>query len=112
MEELEKVIYEKIREKSDGKNSEWKAGKKALSYFDLGDNGNSDFAGFKAGLDKFGCVFRENELHALFDKHSVDGRLNYEYFVKEIMDIDVSGLSSKTNLLTSKMGTNHFTVKN
>ena len=65
------------------------------TYFDLGDRSDTDFSGFKAGLDKFGCVYKENELRVLFDKHSVDGRLNYEYFVKHIMDIDISGFCSK-----------------
>jgi len=37
--ELELILYEKIREKSNGKTNEWKAAKKALSYFDLNDNG-------------------------------------------------------------------------
>jgi hypothetical protein len=51
-------VYEKIREKSDGTCSEWKAGKKALSYFDLGDNRHVNFEQFKRGLDKFGCNFK------------------------------------------------------
>lgn len=33
------ILYEKIREKSNGKTNEWKAAKKALSYFDLNDKG-------------------------------------------------------------------------
>jgi hypothetical protein len=36
-------LYEKIRLKSDGKTNEWKTGKKALSYFDLGDSKSADF---------------------------------------------------------------------
>ena len=75
--EVEKTIYEKIREKSNGKSGEWKAGLKAISYFDLSDSHFCDFNGFKQGLDKFGCVFSENELRALFDKYSADGQLNY-----------------------------------
>jgi hypothetical protein len=44
--------------KSDGKTNEWKTGKKALSYFDLGDTRYANFESFKRGLDKFGCNFK------------------------------------------------------
>lgn len=54
------ILYEKIREKSDGKTNEWKAGKKALAYFDLNDNGRVEKEEFVKGLDKFGCVFKQN----------------------------------------------------
>ena len=37
--EMELIVYEKIREKSNGKTNEWKTAKKALAYFDLNDNG-------------------------------------------------------------------------
>ena len=63
-------MYEKIREKSDGKTNEWKAAKKALFYFDLEDRKSCHFAQFKQGLDKFGCNFKEHELRALFLKYS------------------------------------------
>lgn len=56
--------------KSDGKTNEWKTGKKALSYFDLGDNKLVEYPEFKRGLDKFGCNFQEYEMKALFDKYS------------------------------------------
>jgi hypothetical protein len=36
-------VFEKIREKSNGKNNEWKTAKKALAYFDLNDNGCVEF---------------------------------------------------------------------
>lgn len=104
------TLYEKIRLKSDGKTNEWKTGKKALSYFDLGDTRYADFAAFKKGLDKFGCNFKENEMRVLFDKYAANGTLDYEQFVKEIMEIDINGMISKPNLLQTKMGTNHFTV--
>lgn len=108
--EIELTLYEKIRLKSDGKTNEWKTGKKALSYFDLGDTRYADFAAFKKGLDKFGCNFKENEMRVLFDKYAANGTLDYEQFVKETMEIDINGMISKPNLLQTKMGTNHFTV--
>ncbi len=106
-------MYEKIREKSNGKTNEWKAAKKAMSYFDLNDNGKVEMNEFKLGLDKFGCVFKDNEILALFQKYDADnsGCLDYEEFSKGIMNIDINGLSSKTNLFYETMGKNHFTTK-
>lgn len=49
-------------------------------------------------------------MKALFDKYSEEGRLDYEAFSKGIMDLDINGMVSQTNLLQTKMGTNHFTV--
>ena len=105
-------MYENIREKSDGKTNEWKTAKKALAYFDLNDNGKVEFNEFKKGLDKFGCVFKDNEILALFNRYDTNGSgtLEYEEFSKSIMNIDISGLSSKTNLFTETMGKNHFTI--
>lgn len=53
-------MYEKVREKSDGRTSEWKCAKKTMSYFDLGDVGACDFGSFVRALDKFGCNFKRN----------------------------------------------------
>jgi hypothetical protein len=47
----------------------------------------------------------------LFNKYAEGGSLDYESFVKEIMEIDINGMISKPNLFQTKMGTNHFTVK-
>jgi hypothetical protein len=46
----------------------------------------------------------------LFNKYADSGSLDYEQFVKEIMEQDINGMISKPNLLQTKMGTNHFTV--
>jgi Ca2+-binding EF-hand superfamily protein len=74
------ILYEKIREKSNGKTNEWKAAKKALSYFDLNDNGKVEIDELKKGLDKFGCVFKDKEINALFQKYDTNntGCLDYE----------------------------------
>lgn len=76
----------------------------------MNDTRYADYATFKRGLDKFGCVFKEHELQALFDKYASEGTLDYESFVKEIMDLDINGMISQPNLLQTKMGTNHFKV--
>lgn len=70
MTEMEHILYEKIRLKSDGKTNEWKTAKKALSYFDLGDEKKCCFKQFKCGMDKFGCNFKEHEMDALFNKYA------------------------------------------
>ena len=104
------TLYEKIRLKSDGKTNEWKTGKKAMSYFDLGDEKKCCYEGFKKGLDKFGCNFKECEMKALFCKYSEGDYLDYECFTKGIMDIDINGMIKQNNLLLSDMGTRHFKV--
>ena len=110
LKEIEHTLFEKIRLKSDGKTNEWKTAKKALSYFDLGDQKKCDYQQFKGGLDKFGCNFKEHEMCALFDKYSECGCLDYEAFSKGIMDLDINGMVSQPNLLQTKMGSNHFKV--
>lgn len=49
-------------------------------------------------------------MKALFEKYAQEGRIDYQSFVKEIMDLDINGMISKPNLLQTKMGTNHFKV--
>ena len=50
-------------------------------------------------------------MKAIYDKYSSNGALDYEEFVKQIMDIDINGMIKQTNLFQTKMGTNHFSVK-
>lgn len=78
--EIELILFEKVREKSDGKTNEWKCSKKALSYFDLGDQKSCDITAFTKALEKFGCTFKANEIKALFTKYDTDnsGKLDYE----------------------------------
>lgn len=46
----------------------------------MNDNGKVEKNEFIKGLDKFGCVFKDNEINALFEKYDSDnsGCLNYE----------------------------------
>lgn len=69
---MQLIIFEKIREKSDGKTNEWKAGKKAFHYFDLADKNCCDLESFKNGLNKFGCIFKDHEIRALFHKYDAN----------------------------------------
>lgn len=55
--QLEDILFEKIRQKTDTKDSEGKAAKTAFKYFDLEDSGHCNLENFTRALDKFGCKF-------------------------------------------------------
>jgi Ca2+-binding EF-hand superfamily protein len=82
-----------------------------MSYFDLGDNKSCDLKTFARALDKFGCNFKDHEIKALFNKYDVNksGDLDYEEFSKLLMEIDISNLSTKPNMLKT-LGTNYFKI--
>lgn len=50
-------------------------------------------------------------MKALFNAFDVNknGKLEYEEFAKQIMDLDINGMISKPNLLTT-LGTNYFKI--
>lgn len=54
------ILNEKIREKSDGKDYQWRTAKKGFGYFDLDDKGMCGYKQFKNGLQMFGCFNNEN----------------------------------------------------
>ena len=80
--ELETIIYEKIRQKTFTKEDEGKTVKKAFQYFDLEGKGVVDIKQFSSALRKFGCVFSEVEIFALFTKYDTDqsSKLAYDEF--------------------------------
>lgn len=80
--DLEIILYEKIRQKTFTKEDEAKTAKKSFKYFDLLDKGVIDLNQFKAGLDKFGCVFSEKEILSLFNKYDKDksGKICFDEF--------------------------------
>lgn len=51
-------------------------------------------------------------MRAMFEKYDFDhsGYLDYEEFAKMIMNMDISGMSSKINIFAETMGKNHFTI--
>lgn len=73
------ILYEKIRQKTNTKEDEGKAAKRAFKYFDVEDKGVINLQQFANALDKFGCVFTKNEVHALFKKFDVQGNGNIAY---------------------------------
>jgi len=66
--DLEVILYEKIRQKTFTKEDEGKTAYKAFKYFDLVEKGVVAIQQFKQTLDKFGCVFTDKEIQALFNK--------------------------------------------
>ncbi|CAD8165837.1 unnamed protein product [Paramecium octaurelia] len=78
--QLEIILFEKIRQKTVTKDDEGKTAKKAFMYFDLENKGTIDIYQFAQALQKFGCVFSEKEIQALFNKYDADksGRLCYD----------------------------------
>lgn len=82
MQELEITLYEKIRQKTPTKLDEGQTIKKAFKHFDAFDKGVIDIQQFAAALDKFGCVFTQKEINALFNKYDKDrsGKICYDEF--------------------------------
>lgn len=66
--DLEVILYEKIRQKTFTKEDEGKTAYRAFKYFDLAEKGVVGIEQFKQTLDKFGCVFTDKEIQALFNK--------------------------------------------
>lgn len=66
--DLEIILYEKIRQKTFTKEDEGKTVNRAFKYFDVEEKGVIDIRQFRATLDKFGCVFTDKEILALFNK--------------------------------------------
>lgn len=80
--QLEQIVFEKIRQKTLPKDDEGITVKKAFKYFDLTDQGTIDIRQFAQALAKFGCVFSEKEIVALFNKYDQDrtGKLCFDEF--------------------------------
>eukprot|EP01016_Furgasonia_blochmanni_P042888 TRINITY_DN5743_c0_g1_i10.p1 TRINITY_DN5743_c0_g1~~TRINITY_DN5743_c0_g1_i10.p1 ORF type:complete len:561 (+),score=190.53 TRINITY_DN5743_c0_g1_i10:73-1755(+) len=80
--QLEGILYEKVRQKTVGQDDEGKTLKKAFKYFDVADKGVITLEQFTDALKKFGCVFTEYEINALFNKYQTDqsGKLAYDEF--------------------------------
>jgi Ca2+-binding EF-hand superfamily protein len=82
VEELQSIIFEKVRQRTHGADDEGKTVKKLFRHFDLNGNGVISFEEFYQVLDALGCVFKETEIRALFQKYDKDnsGKLDYEEF--------------------------------
>lgn len=72
VQQIEDILYEKIRQKTEEKSSEGKAAKAAFKYFDLADQGECNLENFTRALDKFGCKFSPPEIQTLFSKYDTN----------------------------------------
>jgi Ca2+-binding EF-hand superfamily protein len=81
-EQLEDIIFEKIRQRTHGADDEGKTARKFFKHFDLEGYGTVQFPQFKKALETIGCAFKDFELESLFRKYdkSGDGKLDYEEF--------------------------------
>ena len=80
--DLEVILYEKVRQKTNTSEDEGKTLKKAFKYFDVQERGVIDIKQFAATLAKFGCSFTEKEIQAMFAKYDKEqsGKLRYDEF--------------------------------
>ena len=81
-EQLEDIIFEKIRQRTHGADDEGKTARRYFKHFDLEGYGTIQFDQFKKALETLGCALQEKELESLFRKYdkSGDGKLDYEEF--------------------------------
>jgi len=82
IEQIEEMIYEKIRQRCKGDEDEGRAMLKTFRHFDRDRSGSISLDEFKRCLENWGCVFTEIEIRSLFDKFDADhsGFLDYEEF--------------------------------
>ena len=71
LKQLETILFEKVRQKTFSKQDEGKTLQKALQYVDFEKTGVIDRNKFKLALERFGCVFTDAEINALFQKVSL-----------------------------------------
>ena len=86
IQEIEDIIFEKIRQKTHGADDEGKTVLKIFKHFDLDGYGTIEPEEFKKALEALGCLFKDIELEALFKKYDANsnGKLDYEEFASFI----------------------------
>lgn len=80
--ELEDIIFEKVRQRTHGADDEGKTVRKIFRHFDLDGYGTIEPAEFVKVLETLGCVFKPQEIEAVFNKYDTNGngKLDYEEF--------------------------------
>jgi Ca2+-binding EF-hand superfamily protein len=84
LDELQSVIFEKIRQKTHGSDDEGKTVKKIFRHFDIDGFGTIEFNEFTMALETLGCYFKEAELQGLFKRFDSNGngKIDYEEFAQ------------------------------
>jgi len=82
LEEIQDIIFEKVRQRTHGADDEGKTVRKIFRHWDLDGFGTIEFSEFKKALESMGCALPEFELQALFNKYDANGnsKLDYEEF--------------------------------
>lgn len=82
IQELEDIIFEKVRQRTHGADDEGKTVRKIFRHFDLDGYGTIELQEFKKSLETLGCVFKDYEIEAVFNKYDANGngKLDYEEF--------------------------------
>jgi Ca2+-binding EF-hand superfamily protein len=82
VDEIESIVFEKIRQRTHGSDDEGKTVKKIFKHFDLNGYGTIEPSQFKKALETLGCVFKDIELEHLFRRYDQNGngKLDYEEF--------------------------------
>lgn len=82
LQELEDIIFEKVRQRTHGADDEGKTVRKIFKHFDLDGYGTIEPEEFKKALETLGCVFKDFEMDAIFRKYDANenGKLDYEEF--------------------------------
>jgi Ca2+-binding EF-hand superfamily protein len=80
--DLEEIVFEKVRQRTHGADDEGKTVKKIFKHFDLDGFGTIEMNEFTKSLETLGCVFKSFEIEALFNKYdaNANGKLDYEEF--------------------------------
>lgn len=80
--DLEEIVFEKVRQRTHGADDEGKTVKKIFKHFDLDGFGTIEMSEFTKSLETLGCVFKPFEIEALFNKYdaNANGKLDYEEF--------------------------------
>ena len=69
VDEIESIVFEKIRQRTHGSDDEGKTVKKIFKHFDLNGYGTIEPSQFKKALETLGCVFKDIELEHLFRRY-------------------------------------------
>ena len=82
IDQIEGIIFEKVRQRTHGANDEGKTVKKIFKHFDIEGYGTIQLSQFKKALETLGCVFNEVEIETLFRRYDANcnGKLDYEEF--------------------------------
>jgi hypothetical protein len=72
LQEIENIIFEKVRQRTHGADDEGKTVRKIFKHFDLDGFGTIEPAEFSKALETLGCVFKDFEMDALFNKYDAN----------------------------------------